>query len=123
MEGTFDNQENQAQSMANEAEQFATEISYGVKYVKVSDKLEKSNTVAHINITTLENENWCIELNTQGFLIVSNELDTIDNSTKLNNILNKTNLFETIESLMFNISPLFCKKFNQMVSDKLSKIN
>lgn len=123
MEKFADNMSNQIDTLKLEAERFCSEISYGVKYVKISEKLEKNDSVVHINLSTLENENWCIELNNHGFLIVSNSFDSIDKSIRQNNMSNKKKRFETIESLMFTISPLFSQKFNEMVSKKLCEMH
>ena len=122
MENFSDNMSNQIDTLEMEAERFCLDISYGVKYVKISDKLEKNSSVVHINISTLENENWCIELNNHGFIIVSNSFDSIDNTPEPNYISNKKKKFETIESLMFTISPMFSQKFNEMVSKKLNEM-
>lgn len=113
--------QNHVKCLDKEAEKYCKEIYFGVNYAQVSERLEKNSSVCYFNITTLENENWCIELNNQGFLIVSNIFDSKDDIIRLNNISNQKKQFETIESLMFTISPLYSKRFNEMVSEKLKK--
>jgi hypothetical protein len=114
-------EENYDRSLCNEAERVVKEISFGVKCGSVSDKLERSDSLAYINIRTLEDETWCVELTTSGYMIVSNEFDTIDENMRAKN-LNNVYRFETFEALMHTISPLFVKRFNDSVAAKLEQL-
>jgi hypothetical protein len=106
-------------SLTNEAGRVLDEIRYGVELAEISDKLEKTESVAYINLRTLEKKDYCVELSTTGFRIVSYEFDTIDSKLNENSILN-TIRFESYESLMNQISPLFVKKFNDLVAERLN---
>jgi len=108
-------------SLAKEAERVVTEIKYGVEQASVSSKLETNDLLAYINIRTLEHEDWCVELTNSGYMVVSRHFDTIDAALKEENT-NKVNKYETFEALMHKISPLFVKKFNDSVAEKLAHI-
>lgn len=122
--GDYDpDEEHYDRSLSNEAQRVVKEISFGVSEASVSNVLENNDSIAYINIKTLENECWCIELTACGYLIVSKEFDKIDWEFNEENLNNFDRKFESIEALMFKISPEFLKKFNQSVAEKLAKIN
>lgn len=106
-------------SMTNEAERAIEQIKFGVDTAYVSQELERSDSVAYLNIRTLEKAEWCIELTVTGYLIVAVKFDSIDSELKNKNIesFNKT---ESIDALMLQISPMYIKKFNTSVSEKLN---
>ncbi|CAF0762427.1 unnamed protein product [Brachionus calyciflorus] len=116
---TDENDDKCERSFVKEAERSVKEIEFGVKYAQVSNILEKNDLIAFINIRSLEDQMCCVELNLGGYLIVSREFDTIDKNLREENILKRKNHYETIESLMFNFSPMFAKIFNELVCEKL----
>jgi hypothetical protein len=72
------------------------------------------------SIKTLENVDWCVQLTSEGYSIVSNEFDKInlDSVEKTMHLHN----FETCEALMGKISPLYVEKFNDLVAQKLKQL-
>ena len=108
-------------SLLKEALRVCQEIAFGVQSAAVSDKLEKNDALAYINVRTLEQHDWCVELTATGYLVVAKEFDTIDDAVKQDN-MTKSMTFETVEALMNHLSPLFVKKFNDSVAEKLKNL-
>jgi len=52
-----------------EAEAAVREISFAVNFVELSKVLESTDYIVYINLTTRENENYCVELCLQGFKV------------------------------------------------------
>jgi len=117
-----DEEDQYDRSLSKEAEKAIEQIEYGVTRAEISDKLPKSDSIAYINIHTLEDEKWCVELSITGYLVVSNRFDCIDDDVKNENTKNFFK-FETIETLLHQISPLFVKTFNDSVIERLNKLN
>ena len=116
-----DDEDQYDRSLSKEAENAIKQIKYGVEYAGISNKLENSDLMAYINLRTFEKETWCIELSITGYMVVSKEFDRIDLALKEQN----TNIFfkfETIESLLHQISPLFVKKFNDLIIERLQEL-
>lgn len=108
-------------SLLEEAKRVVREIKFGVEEAGVSTTLESSDSIAYINIRTLEKECWCVELTCGGYKIVSDAFDTISEDQKFkNDILNR---FETYEALMHQISQMFVRKFNDSVAERLKQIS
>ena len=80
-------------SLTNEAYRVVNEIKFGVNESFVSTKLLNNSSIAFINIRTLEKEDWCIELTSSGYTVVSNCFDSIANNES-------SETFETVEALM-----------------------
>ena len=121
-ERTSDDEDQYDRSLSKEAEMAIHQIKYGVIQAEVSNKLGKSDSIAYINIQTLEEKRWCIELSITGYLVVSSQFDCIDEDVKAENVKNFFK-FETIETLLHQISPMFVKKFNDSVIERLNKLN
>lgn len=102
-------------SLTNEAYRVVDEIKFGVNESFVSTKLLNNSSIAFINIRTLEKEDWCIELTSSGYTVVSNCFDSIANNES-------SETFETVEALMNRISPQYVKIFNEKVAEKLNKL-
>ena len=109
-------------SLAKEAVRVVQDIKFGVETAEVSNILENNDSIAYINLRTLEKKDFCIELTVSGYRIVSNRFDTIDEDFLENNRLYKNTKFESYESLMNEISQLFIKKFNDSVAERLNSI-
>lgn len=109
-------------SLSKEAERVVKELGFGVMRAEVSSVLESTDSIAYMNIRTLEKDDWCVELNANGYLIVAQKFDTIDTQIKEANLTNKK-LYETYEALMHQLSPMFVKKFNTSVAEKLQSIS
>ena len=113
-----EDEEQYDRSLSKEAERAVEQIRFGVTVAAVSQQLENSNTIAFINIETLEGEQLCIELTVSGYLIVGNSFDSLDVDVREES-LKKLNSFESIDALMLHVSPLYMKKFNKLVSERL----
>lgn len=108
-------------SMFHEAQRAVEQIRFGVEVANVSGELEKSDLIAYINLRTLEKEDRCIELTVGGYLIVAKKFDSIDSDLKHQNI-EAINRYESIDALMLKVSPMYMKKFNNTVAEKLNNL-
>ena len=81
-----DDEDQYDQSMVKEGERVVAEITFGVEYVSLSKELENSDSISHINIRTLEKEDYCVELSSSGYVIVGKQFDTIDANLKAKNL-------------------------------------
>ncbi|KAK3879397.1 hypothetical protein Pcinc_016027 [Petrolisthes cinctipes] len=77
----------------------------------VVSSLPSSDTTIYFNLTTKENNSYCIELTASGFRIVSDKYDDKTQPTD--------NYFETPYSLLDNISPLYRESFSKALAAKL----
>lgn len=109
-----DNDDN-CHSLDNEAVQAVNYIKFGVKEAFVSTKLPKSDTIAYINLNTLENEKYCVKLTFNGYQVVGNDYDTISEDDDMVKS-------ETVDALMNSISPLYVRKFNETLAERLETI-
>ena len=119
--GEDDDLDQYDRSLSKEAHRVVDEIKFGVCFVEVSNTLENNDSIAYLNIETLEKENWCVELTSSGYLVVAECFDIIDERVKEKNLASM-HKFETIEALMISISPLFIQKFNQSVAERLKSM-
>ena len=55
--------------LKNEAEGAIEEIRFAVLFAALSQKLSCSEDVVYLNITTLENHSYCVELSYKGFKV------------------------------------------------------
>lgn len=110
-------------SLLKEAQRVVEELKFGVDTAVVSTELEGNESLAYMNIRTLEKEDYCVELTASGYMIVSRKFDTVDEEIRDENVRNAKNRFETCEALMHQISPAFVKKFNTSVAERLNSIS
>ncbi|VDP88551.1 unnamed protein product [Echinostoma caproni] len=60
--------ESDAKLCSVEAEAAITEVAFGVKEIRLaSDKLPCTDSIAYLNLTTLEGEPMCVEISVKGF--------------------------------------------------------
>lgn len=104
-------------SLLKEAQRIVEEIKFGVARAELSSVLESNDSIAYINIRTLENDDYCVELSSSGYMIVGREFDRVDDDESVDK------RFETCEALMHQISPAFVKKFNISVAERLNSID
>ncbi|XP_015191725.1 PREDICTED: GSK3-beta interaction protein [Polistes dominula] len=97
-----------------EAQAVINDIKDHVIDVKISDRLCNTNQVIYLNLTTLENLTFCIELSSAGFTIVGNKYD--DSTNKGNEY------FETFYSLLNSISLRYRNSFGNLLLEKLEKL-
>ncbi|XP_071451519.1 GSK3-beta interaction protein-like [Hetaerina americana] len=82
-----------------------------VKEIAVSEVLRGSDKEIYFNLTTLEEERFCIQLTCGGFKIVSKEHDVVQEIGISN--------FETPYSLLDSVSPKFRESFGNELMSKL----
>lgn len=110
-------------SLSKEAQRVVNEIGFGVDTANVSEVLESSESLAYVNIRTLEKEDFCVELSASGYMIVSRgSFDRVDEKLRDENLKSDNGRYETCEALMHQISPAFVKKFNMSVAERLNHI-
>ncbi|XP_017754594.1 PREDICTED: GSK3-beta interaction protein [Eufriesea mexicana] len=98
----------EAQAIINDVKQHVTDI-------KVSEKLRNNNQFFYLNLTTLEDLKFCIELSSAGFTIVGNEHDKISNRGSEH--------FETPYSLLNFVSPRYRDSFGNSLVHKLKLLS
>ena len=52
-----------------EAEDVMKDVRYAVKSAEISSRLPSSSLIVYINLTTKEDERYCVELSLQGFRV------------------------------------------------------
>lgn len=98
-----------------EGEAVINDIKNHVKEVCISKTLECNNRRIYLNLTTLEDKQYCVELSVNGFRIVGSNYDTKNNA--------EDTYFETPYSLLNTISPEFSSSFGNALFSKLSSLN
>lgn len=106
-------------SMANEVRRAINQIEFGVLKASVSLTLESSDQVAYLNVRTLEQVDYCVELTMRGYMVVGECFDSVDEELMKRN-LDAVRVYETVDSLMLEISPMYGSKFNNSLADKLN---
>ena len=117
-----DDEDNElCKSLIKEARLAVKAIDYGVESADVSERLESNDLLAYINVRTLEDATWCIELTLDGYQVVSDTWDARD--FKRHATTTAQRKYETIEALMLAVSPMFGKRFNELVAARLQNID
>lgn len=98
----------EAQAIINDVKQHVTDI-------KISEKLRNNNQFFYLNLTTLEDLKFCIELSSAGFTIVGNEHDKISNR--------ESEHFETPYSLLNFVSSRYRDSFGNSLVHKLKQLS
>ena len=96
-----------------EAEYVKQDIRFAVEYIDISSSLPYKEDVVYLNLETKEKEKYCIELTSQGFHIISQKFDTVENEE--NGIY-----YETIYALLDSISPQYRQLFGESLAAKLA---
>lgn len=105
-----------AQQWLREAEDHIRDIKNHVKHAAVSSALSSSNTGVHLNITTLEGDDLCVQLSASGLCIVGNTFD--DTSLEKSN----GQLYESIHALLDSRSPKYRESFGNELQMKLLEL-
>lgn len=85
-----------------------------VKLVNVSEALSSSHSCIYLNLTTREEQQYTIELTSQGFKVVGSEHNT--------NTLSGETIYETPYALLDSISPAYRQAFGDHLTDQLLKL-
>lgn len=96
-----------------EAEAAINDIRKHVNKAAVSSTLNNTNQRIYINLTTLENATYCIEMSALGFRVVGRNYD----DTSLSQQYNDT--YETPYALLNNISQKYKESFGGELMSKL----
>lgn len=97
-----------------EANSVINDIKGHVTNIQISQTLENTNQKVYLNVITLENKKFCIELSARGFRVVGKNFDE--------NLLDEENYFETPYSLLSSISPHFHESFSNALFNKLNAL-
>ncbi|KAJ8924706.1 hypothetical protein NQ315_000857 [Exocentrus adspersus] len=97
-----------------EAESVINDVKDHVNELKISQKLGSSNQFIYLNLRTIENEEFCIELSARGFRIVGRSFDT--------NSIDSDEYFETPYSLLNSVSKKFKDSFGNALLEKLGEL-
>ncbi|XP_026725398.1 GSK3-beta interaction protein [Trichoplusia ni] len=101
------------ESWPQEAEAAINDIRKHVKSACISPTLLSNNQRIFINLTTLENSDYCIEMSGNGFRVVGRKYD----DTSLSSIENMN--YETPYALLNNISQKYRESFGGELMNKL----
>ncbi|XP_046959975.1 GSK3B-interacting protein [Vanessa cardui] len=96
-----------------EAEAAINDIRKHVNSAQVSSKVRSTNQKIYINLTTLENSEYCVEMSALGFRVVGRKYD----DTSLSTIENMN--YETPYALLNNISQKYRESFGGELMNKL----
>lgn len=96
-----------------EAEAAIGDIKRHVKNASISLKLHNNNQRIYINLTTLENADYCVEMSAAGFRVVGRKYDDVS----LASIENMN--YETPYALLNNISQKYRESFGGELMNKL----
>lgn len=102
------------QSWKEEAQSVINDIKQHVLEAQISECLESSDQKIHLNLATLENNKYCIELSASGFRVVGNDFNESN--------LSEGSYFETPYSLLSSLSPQFHNSFGSALLMKLSAL-
>ncbi|XP_063380592.1 GSK3-beta interaction protein-like isoform X1 [Cydia fagiglandana] len=102
-----------AETWPQEAEAAINDIRKHVKSANVSTQLKNDNQRIYINLTTLENSDYCIEMSASGFRVVGR---TYDDTTLA--IIENMN-YETPYALLNSISQKYRESFGGELMNKL----
>ncbi|XP_028982344.1 GSK3-beta interaction protein [Diachasma alloeum] len=98
-----------------EAEAIINDIRSHVKDIRISEALTSTNSSIYLNVTTLENLKFCIEVSPEGFKITGNEHNALANT--------ESEVYETPYSLLDSISPMYRESFGNSLMAKLNKLS
>ena len=98
-----------------EAEAVINDVKNHVRSFTVSEKLKSTNRYIYLNLTTLEDLEFCIQLSAAGFVIVGKRHDETSNKGDL--------YFETPYSLLDFVSPQYRNSFGNSLLSKLNQLD
>ncbi|XP_047132509.1 GSK3B-interacting protein-like [Hydra vulgaris] len=107
----------QYMSLKEDAEVLINEVSYAVKNISISSSLPSSDNCVFLNIETKENALFTVRLSPQGFQVVSHALDKDENGSTT-----YPRVYETVYSLLENISESYVTVFGNALSVKLNAL-
>uniref|UniRef100_A0A0R3S652 DUF727 domain-containing protein n=1 Tax=Elaeophora elaphi TaxID=1147741 RepID=A0A0R3S652_9BILA len=102
-----------------EKEAFAAirEVGFAVRMISLPESLPRTADLIFMNLITLEDRMYCIELTQRGWRIASDHHDSMNGDYRQLDL--HTRYFETIYQLLNVISPEFRNQFANKLSNKL----
>ncbi|XP_014467535.1 PREDICTED: uncharacterized protein LOC106740724 [Dinoponera quadriceps] len=97
-----------------EAQAVINDVKSHVQDIRVSEQLTSSNKAIYLNLTTLENLQFCVELSASGFIVVGNRHDDASNADNKH--------FETPYCLLECISPRYRQSFCTSLFERLKEL-
>lgn len=102
-------------NLADEVDFIKKDVNFAVDYIDVSKELPEKDGKIYINIQTKEKDRFCVELSSSGFTVVGKEYDC-QNEDGTNRS------YETVYSLLSNISSSYNRTFSDELARKLSNL-
>uniref|UniRef100_A0A1I8EED7 DUF727 domain-containing protein n=1 Tax=Wuchereria bancrofti TaxID=6293 RepID=A0A1I8EED7_WUCBA len=97
------------------------EIGFAVRMISLPESLPRTADLIFINLITLEDRMYCIELTQRGWRIASDRHDSMNGDYRQLDL--HTRYFETIYQLLNVISPEFRNQFANKLSNKLTALS
>lgn len=103
-----------SENWKQEAEAVINDVKSHVNNIQISQRLQSSNSNIYLNLTTIEDKRFCVELSSEGFRIVGYDFDedTIDSDV----------FYETPYSLLNAISEKFKESFANSLQNQLNSL-
>ncbi|CAL1675416.1 unnamed protein product [Lasius platythorax] len=98
-----------------EAQAVIKDVGKHVRDLRVSERLVSTKRGIYLNLTTLEDLRFCVELSAAGFAVVGNRHDDASNAGN--------ERFETPYSLLDFVSPQYRNSFGNSLLDKLKELS
>ena len=89
------------------------DVKTGVKFIGISEEIPISEASVHFNVTTLEDQEFCIEMSAAGFCIVGEKHDVKDSVGG--------HTFETPYALLHKVSTRYTEIFYEELNHKLTE--
>ncbi|CAG9536689.1 unnamed protein product [Cercopithifilaria johnstoni] len=93
------------------------EVGFAVRMISLPESLPRTSDLIFMNLITLEDRTYCIELTQRGWRVASDRHDSMNGDYRQLDL--HTRYFETIYQLLNVISPEFRNQFANKLSDKL----
>lgn len=121
----FDDNDEKIINWEEEAQAIINDVKSHVKHIETSSVLPSTETNIYINVTTFEDQQYCVHVSSAGFRIVSNSYDTIDEDKSEmpdgDDEEAAKDIYETPYALLDKISPSYVQSFgNQLTKQLLS---
>lgn len=113
----------ESQGWKEEAKAVIYDVKDQVKDIKISDKLQGTNSSIYLNLTTIEDLKFTVELSPQGFVVVAKDVHDTISSEISETPSEELTYFETPYSLLDSVSPGYQQAFGQSLCIQLRKIS
>lgn len=103
-----------------EAYSAVREVAPYVRTISVSEVLTRTSELMFLNLVTLENESYCIELTQKGWRICSDRLDCMYGDFRKLDM--HVQYYETIYALLDSLSQLYRDEFSAALAERLGEL-